>query len=244
MPLWSALTGTHHHARTWRFPTSLNDSHFFHALYHCDLAATRMLLSVSVSYWPELEGKQELENLSYFLVFWILFCFVLILLLFLFLFWDKLLRCDPGQPGTHCLFSTTTPALASNLLQSFCSPGILSAGIMGICHGVQFFFFSEFLTWYISLSCFYILYGNHSPVNAWHFLSLQHIEYRLKVSLPCDLGAALTDGVVLCHLANHVRPRSVPSIHVPSPAVVSCSARQPWLFIGCFSVQWSHRTGS
>uniref|UniRef100_A0A8C0JPR7 Leucine rich repeats and calponin homology domain containing 3 n=1 Tax=Canis lupus dingo TaxID=286419 RepID=A0A8C0JPR7_CANLU len=46
-----------------------------------------------------------------------------------------------------------------------------------------------------------------------------HIEYRLKVSLPCDLGAALTDGVVLCHLANHVRPRSVPSIHVPSPAV-------------------------
>ncbi|XP_041528905.1 DISP complex protein LRCH3 isoform X2 [Microtus oregoni] len=47
----------------------------------------------------------------------------------------------------------------------------------------------------------------------------RHIEYRLKVSLPCDLGAALTDGVVLCHLANHVRPRSVPSIHVPSPAV-------------------------
>ncbi|KAM7132977.1 DISP complex protein LRCH3 isoform 11-T11 [Molossus nigricans] len=47
----------------------------------------------------------------------------------------------------------------------------------------------------------------------------KHIEYRLKVSLPCDLGAALTDGVVLCHLANHVWPRSVPSIHVPSPAV-------------------------
>ncbi|NXU01599.1 LRCH3 protein, partial [Buphagus erythrorhynchus] len=47
----------------------------------------------------------------------------------------------------------------------------------------------------------------------------KHIESRLKVSLPSDLGAALTDGVVLCHLANHVRPRSVPSIHVPSPAV-------------------------
>lgn len=29
------------------------------------------------------------------------------------------------------------------------------------------------------------------------------------------------DGVVLCHLANHIRPRSVASIHVPSPAVVS-----------------------
>ncbi|XP_036392168.1 DISP complex protein LRCH3 isoform X4 [Megalops cyprinoides] len=47
----------------------------------------------------------------------------------------------------------------------------------------------------------------------------KNIESRLKVTLPNDLGAALTDGVVLCHLANHVRPRSVPSIHVPSPAV-------------------------
>ncbi|XP_061828457.1 DISP complex protein LRCH3 isoform X1 [Nerophis lumbriciformis] len=47
----------------------------------------------------------------------------------------------------------------------------------------------------------------------------KNIESRLKVSLPSDMGAALTDGVVLCHLANHVRPRSVPSIHVPSPAV-------------------------
>ncbi|XP_066963369.1 DISP complex protein LRCH3 isoform X4 [Macrobrachium rosenbergii] len=45
------------------------------------------------------------------------------------------------------------------------------------------------------------------------------IETRLKVSLPADLPAALMDGVVLCHLANHVRPRSVSSIHVPSPAV-------------------------
>uniref|UniRef100_A0A665U8K3 Leucine-rich repeats and calponin homology (CH) domain containing 3 n=1 Tax=Echeneis naucrates TaxID=173247 RepID=A0A665U8K3_ECHNA len=50
-------------------------------------------------------------------------------------------------------------------------------------------------------------------------LSVQNIEARLKVSLSSDLGSALTDGVVLCHLANHVRPRSVPSIHVPSPAV-------------------------
>uniref|UniRef100_A0A8C7K666 Leucine rich repeats and calponin homology domain containing 3 n=1 Tax=Oncorhynchus kisutch TaxID=8019 RepID=A0A8C7K666_ONCKI len=52
-----------------------------------------------------------------------------------------------------------------------------------------------------------------------HKLWILNIESRLKVSLPSDLGAALTDGVVLCHLANHVRPRSVPSIHVPSPAV-------------------------
>ncbi|KAF5295051.1 hypothetical protein FQR65_LT10604 [Abscondita terminalis] len=45
------------------------------------------------------------------------------------------------------------------------------------------------------------------------------IETRLKMVLPDDLSTALTDGVVLCHLANHIRPRSVASIHVPSPAV-------------------------
>lgn len=43
------------------------------------------------------------------------------------------------------------------------------------------------------------------------------------MSLPEDMGPALMDGVVLCHLANHVRPRSVASIHVPSPAVVCIS---------------------
>lgn len=46
-----------------------------------------------------------------------------------------------------------------------------------------------------------------------------HIETRLKMALPEDLAPALTDGVVLCHLANYVKPRSVASIHVPSPAV-------------------------
>lgn len=49
----------------------------------------------------------------------------------------------------------------------------------------------------------------------------QNIESRLKVLLPDDVGAALMDGVVLCHLANNISPRSVASIHVPSPAVVS-----------------------
>lgn len=47
------------------------------------------------------------------------------------------------------------------------------------------------------------------------------IESRLKMQLPSDIAPALTDGIVLCHLANHVRPRSVGSIHVPSPTVVS-----------------------
>lgn len=52
------------------------------------------------------------------------------------------------------------------------------------------------------------------------FFLPQSIESRLKVVLPEDLGSSLMDGVVLCHLANHIRPRSVASIHVPSPAVV------------------------
>lgn len=41
------------------------------------------------------------------------------------------------------------------------------------------------------------------------------------MTLPEDIASALTDGVILCHLANYVRPRSVASIHVPSPGVVS-----------------------
>ncbi|XP_014205422.1 leucine-rich repeat and calponin homology domain-containing protein 2-like [Copidosoma floridanum] len=47
----------------------------------------------------------------------------------------------------------------------------------------------------------------------------RHIETRLKMTLPNELAPALADGVVLCHLANYVRPHSVASIHVPSPAV-------------------------
>nr|XP_009683215.1 PREDICTED: leucine-rich repeat and calponin homology domain-containing protein 2 isoform X4 [Struthio camelus australis] len=50
-----------------------------------------------------------------------------------------------------------------------------------------------------------------------------NLESRLKVILPDDIGSALMDGVVLCHLANHIRPRSVASIHVPSPAVPKLS---------------------
>ncbi|XP_051783285.1 leucine-rich repeat and calponin homology domain-containing protein 1 isoform X4 [Erpetoichthys calabaricus] len=51
----------------------------------------------------------------------------------------------------------------------------------------------------------------------------ESIESRLKVTLPEDLGSSLMDGVVLCHLVNHIRPRSVASIHVPSPAVPKLS---------------------
>ncbi|KAL7979578.1 hypothetical protein Chor_004736 [Crotalus horridus] len=61
--------------------------------------------------------------------------------------------------------------------------------------------------------------SDHANVSPQSPVSSENLELRLKVSLPEDIGAALMDGVVLCHLANHIRPRSVASIHVPSPAV-------------------------
>ncbi|KAG5853293.1 hypothetical protein ANANG_G00071600 [Anguilla anguilla] len=49
------------------------------------------------------------------------------------------------------------------------------------------------------------------------------LESRLKLTLPDDLGEALSNGTILCQLANHVRPRSVSIIHIPSPAVPKLS---------------------
>lgn len=175
--------------------------------------------------WVRGNGDWSVQVISFFSGV----CFVLALL---FLFWDKVLFYGPGQPGSHGVTQVGIKLAVVLLLTKH--PKCWSYRHMSPYPVFCFFFFSGCLTRYIPLTCFYILYNNHSSINAWHFLSLQHIEYRLKVSLPCDLGAALTDGVVLCHLANHVRPRSVPSIHVPSPAVVSCSARQHWLFMTAF----------
>nr|XP_012330192.1 leucine-rich repeat and calponin homology domain-containing protein 4 isoform X7 [Aotus nancymaae] len=52
----------------------------------------------------------------------------------------------------------------------------------------------------------------------------QVLESRLQRPLPEDLAEALASGVILCQLANQLRPRSVPFIHVPSPAVPKLSA--------------------
>ncbi|KAL0970484.1 hypothetical protein UPYG_G00242680 [Umbra pygmaea] len=49
------------------------------------------------------------------------------------------------------------------------------------------------------------------------------LESKLKVTLPEDLGEALSNGTILCQLANHVRPRAVSIIHIPSPAVPKLS---------------------
>ncbi|XP_021535750.1 leucine-rich repeat and calponin homology domain-containing protein 4 isoform X1 [Neomonachus schauinslandi] len=50
------------------------------------------------------------------------------------------------------------------------------------------------------------------------------LESKLQRPLPEDLAEALANGVILCQLANQLRPRSVPFIHVPSPAVPKLSA--------------------
>ncbi|XP_076004441.1 leucine-rich repeat and calponin homology domain-containing protein 4 isoform X2 [Genypterus blacodes] len=50
------------------------------------------------------------------------------------------------------------------------------------------------------------------------------LESRLKVTLDDDLGDALSNGTVLCQLVNHIRPRSVSIIHIPSPAVPKLSS--------------------
>ncbi|XP_055336828.1 leucine-rich repeat and calponin homology domain-containing protein-like isoform X2 [Paramacrobiotus metropolitanus] len=62
----------------------------------------------------------------------------------------------------------------------------------------------------------------------------KYLESRLKLRLPDDLLGALQDGVILCHLVNHIRPRSVISIHVPTQtqsasSSLSASATPPKL---------------
>ncbi|KAH0626017.1 hypothetical protein JD844_000714 [Phrynosoma platyrhinos] len=50
------------------------------------------------------------------------------------------------------------------------------------------------------------------------------IESRLNITLAEDLGEALANGVILCQLVNNLHPRSIPFIHVPSPAVPKLNA--------------------
>lgn len=47
------------------------------------------------------------------------------------------------------------------------------------------------------------------------------LEGILKIQLPDqqETSQVLSDGVLLCNLVNHLRPRSVPTIYVPSPQV-------------------------
>lgn len=60
------------------------------------------------------------------------------------------------------------------------------------------------------------------------------IKSRLKINLPEDLAGALQDGVVLCHLANYVRARSVASIHVPSATTPKLTVTRCRRNVDCF----------
>ncbi|KAM7365966.1 hypothetical protein PAMP_015441 [Pampus punctatissimus] len=70
--------------------------------------------------------------------------------------------------------------------------------------------------------------GGGSPENSNSHCGLQRrcatLESRLKITLPEDLGEALSNGTVLCQLVNQIRPRSVSIIHIPSPAVPKLSS--------------------
>ena len=45
------------------------------------------------------------------------------------------------------------------------------------------------------------------------------IEEKLRIKLPDDLPASLSDGIVLCHFVNHLRKGTIAAIHVPSSGV-------------------------
>lgn len=62
----------------------------------------------------------------------------------------------------------------------------------------------------------------------------QIVKSRVKITLPDDLAGALQDGVVLCHLANYVRPRSVGSIHVPSATTPKLTVTRCRRNVDCF----------
>lgn len=47
----------------------------------------------------------------------------------------------------------------------------------------------------------------------------EQIESRLGIKLPDDLPASLSDGIVLCHLINHLSKSTIQVIHVPSSGV-------------------------
>ncbi|CAH2272491.1 leucine-rich repeat and calponin homology domain-containing 4 [Pelobates cultripes] len=50
------------------------------------------------------------------------------------------------------------------------------------------------------------------------------IETHLNTTLQEPLCESLSNGVILCQLLNHLRPRTIASIHVPSPAVPKLNA--------------------
>lgn len=71
------------------------------------------------------------------------------------------------------------------------------------------------------LCCCHVSIKGKNKLKSFVMLHTQGIESRLKVTLPDDLPASLADGVVLCHLINHIRKGLIPSIHIPSAGVVS-----------------------
>jgi len=62
------------------------------------------------------------------------------------------------------------------------------------------------------------------------------MEAKLRIKLPDDLPAALSDGIVLCHLVNNLRKGTIQVIHVPSSGVVSNNSLYRWF--SCDLIIW------
>ena len=63
-----------------------------------------------------------------------------------------------------------------------------------------------------------------------YIITFQNIESRLRIPIPDNVSGALADGVILCHIANHVKPRAVATIHVPSAGVVSVYTNKVFIY--------------
>ena len=66
------------------------------------------------------------------------------------------------------------------------------------------------------------LYNQHQEFEEIEFLK-RIIETRLKISLQDDIASSIKNGVILCHLLNHIYPRAIQIIHVPSMSMPTLS---------------------
>ena len=66
------------------------------------------------------------------------------------------------------------------------------------------------------------LYHHHEELQEVEFLK-HIIESKLKIILHDDVASCIKNGVILCHLLNHIYPRAIQIIHVPSMAMPTLS---------------------
>jgi Leucine-rich repeat (LRR) protein len=66
------------------------------------------------------------------------------------------------------------------------------------------------------------LYNQHQEFEEIEFLK-RIIETKLKIILQDDVASSIKNGVILCHLLNHIYPRAIQIIHIPSMSMPTLS---------------------